>query len=143
MLVAGDRRKDMVAGRLLGDKEIISMIQKIFGMIDTHKEFVLDGFPRTVAQADWLLNQVKHGQLSVKAVIHLTVDQETVLDRLLQRGRQDDHKEAIIERFTEYEEVTKPILDHFKEADVPVYDIDGEGSIKTIHQQIKTALQAT
>jgi adenylate kinase len=140
MLVSGDRRRDMLAGRLLEDREIIQLVQKIFAMINVHEEFILDGFPRTVSQADWLLNQHKHGQLDVTAVIHLTVDEETVLDRLLQRGRQDDHKEAILERFREYEEVTKPILDHFKQAKVPVFDIDGQDKIGVIHREIKQAI---
>lgn len=137
MLVSGERRKDMLAGRLLSDREIIKLVQKIFAMIDVHEEFILDGFPRTVSQADWLLNQHKHGQLDVTAVIHLVVDQQTVLDRLLKRGRQDDHKEAILERFREYEEVTRPILDHFRQARVPIFDVDGDGDIEAIHDQIK------
>jgi len=140
MLVSGDRRKDMLAGKLLSDREIIKLVQKIFAMIDVHEEFILDGFPRTVSQADWLLNQHKHGQLDVTAVIHLTVGEQTVLDRLLRRGRQDDHKEAILERFREYEEITKPILDHFRSAKVPIFDIDGEDSVNTIHQEIKQAI---
>jgi adenylate kinase len=140
MLVAGERRRDMLAGRLLEDREIIKLVQKIFAMINVHEEFILDGFPRTVSQADWLLNQHKHGQLDVTAVIHLTVDEETVLDRLLQRGRQDDHKEAILERFREYEEVTKPILDHFKRAKVPVFDINGQDKVTVIHDEIKQAM---
>jgi adenylate kinase len=143
MLVSGERRKDMLAGRLLSDREIIKLVQKIFALIDVHQEFILDGFPRTVSQADWLLNQHKHGQLDVTAVIHLIVDEETVLERLLKRGRQDDHKEAILERFREYEEVTKPILDHFKKADVPIFDIDGDGGMTTIHNQIKKDISST
>lgn len=140
MLVSGDRRKDMLAGRLLSDREIIKLVQKIFAMIDVHDEFILDGFPRTVSQADWLLNQHKHGQLDVTAVIHLTVSEQTVLDRLLKRGRQDDHKEAIIERFEEYEKVTKPIMDHFKKAAVPIFDFNGEDSVERIHAEIKQAI---
>ena len=71
MMIAGDKRKDMLQGKLLGDEEIISMVQKIFAVVDTDDEFILDGFPRTAAQADWLLSQVKYGQLHVPAVICL------------------------------------------------------------------------
>jgi adenylate kinase len=142
MLVSGERRKDMLEGKLLSDREIIKLVQKIFAMIDVHEEFILDGFPRTVPQADWLLNQHKHGQLDVTAVVHLTVDKETVLDRLLKRGRQDDHKEAILERFQEYEEVIRPILDHFKKADVPVFDVNGDDQVETIHSKIKQDLHS-
>lgn len=141
MLIAGERRKDMLAGKLLEDREIIKLVQKIFAMIDVHDEFVLDGFPRTVSQADWLLNQHKHHQLDVTAVVHLTASEDAVLKRLLDRGRQDDNREAIVERFSEYEETIKPILDHFKDAGVPIFNISGEGDIREIHSQVKQALQ--
>lgn len=140
MLVSGERRKEMIAGKLLSDREIIKLVQKIFALIDVHEEFLLDGFPRTVQQADWLLNQHKHGQLDVTAVIHLVISEQTALDRLLQRGRQDDTREAILERMREYEEVTTPIIDHFKKAQVPIFDIDGDGSMKAIHDNIRQAI---
>lgn len=142
MLITGQRRKDMLAGKLLGDKEIIALVQKIFTMIDLRDEFVLDGFPRTDAQADWLLNQVKHGQLPVTAVVHLTASEEAVLERLLARGRQDDTREAIAERFREYEQTSKPILEHFKKAGIPVFDIKGEGDIETIHSDIRRSIES-
>lgn len=140
MLIAGDKRRDMLAGKLLDDKEIITLVQKILTMIDTHQEFVLDGFPRTTAQADWLLNQVKHGQLHISGVIHLTADENTVLERLLGRGRQDDTEEAIRERFEEYEAQVKPILEHFKQAKIPVFDIDGDQSTDKVQKDIREAL---
>lgn len=142
MLVSGQDRKDMVAGKLLGDKQMIKLIQKVFNVADAaHQEFVLDGFPRTVAQADWLLNQVKHGQLSITAVVHLMASQEEVSRRLLDRGRQDDTKEAIAARFKEYELSSRPIIEHFEDAGVPVLKIKGEGNTETIHQEIKQALE--
>lgn len=141
MLIAGERRKEMLAGKLLDDKEIISLVQKIFGIIDTRQEFVLDGFPRTPRQADWLLNQVKHHQLHITAVIHLTATEEVVQGRLLERGRPDDHHNAIAERFKEYHESILPMLEHFKEAGVPVHTIDGERSVSEVHQSIKAVLQ--
>jgi adenylate kinase len=140
MLIAGEERRDMLAGKLLDDDEVITLVQKIFSVVDIEEEFVLDGFPRTEGQADWLLNQVKYGQLSVTAVIHLTASEKVVMDRLLGRGRQDDHKEAISERFREYEEAIKPILAHFKEAGIPVHDIDGEQEPEKVHHDIVSVL---
>jgi adenylate kinase len=141
MLVAGERRKQMVAGKLLNDREIINLVQKIFAIVGTDQEFVLDGFPRTVHQADWLLSQVKHGQLDITAVIHLKTSEAVVRDRLLSRGRQDDTAEAIAERFREYEELTLPIIQEFKDARIPVCEINGEGNVADIHQTIVQALQ--
>jgi adenylate kinase len=140
MLISGDERRDMLAGKLLNDEEIIALVQRIFNVVGVEKEFVMDGFPRTSGQADWLLNQVKYGQLEVTAVVHLIESKDVVLDRLLDRGRQDDHKQAISERFQEYEEAIKPIITQFKQADIPVYDINGEQEPEKIHSDILAAL---
>ncbi len=140
MLISGERRRQMLEGKLLDDTEIISLVQKIFRIVDTEHEFVMDGFPRTLAQADWLLSQRRHGQLEITAVIHLQASEEVVLDRLLQRGRQDDQEEVIRERFREYENATQPILDDLKANGVPVFEINGEGDIETIHENIVKAI---
>ncbi len=141
MLVSGKRRKDMVAGKLLEDQEIIALLQKIFHMIDSSQEFVLDGFPRSIAQADWLLSQVKHGQLKARAVIHLVASETTVSRRLLNRGRADDNQEVIHKRFKEYDESIKPVLEHFKAAGVPIYEIDGEQDVAAVQAAIQAALR--
>lgn len=141
MLVSGEPRKAMVRGELLGDNEIIKLVQKIFTLVDTTGRFVLDGFPRTSAQADWLLSQVKHGQLHVTAVVHLQASEKAVMDRLLSRGRTDDNEEAIRERFKEYNDAALPIIEHFKEAGVPICEINGEQSIEKVHEDIVTALK--
>ncbi len=142
MLVSGAQRKEMVAGKLLDDQHIIALMQKILGLIDAHQQFVLDGFPRSIAQADWLLSQMKHGQLSPATVIHLKASPEVVSQRLLGRGRPDDAASVIAKRFQEYEQSTTPILEHFKQAGVPVLDIEGEGDVQTIHQTIMEALKS-
>lgn len=140
MLISGERRKDMVAGKLLPDNEIISLVQKIFTVIDREEEFILDGFPRSVAQADWLLSQIKYGQLHATAVINLSADENVVKERLLSRGRQDDTEEAIQERFDEYRTITLPIINQLKKAGVPVIDVDGTQSVAEVNQAIKKAL---
>lgn len=142
MLVSGEKRKGMLAGHLMSDQEIIALVQKMFTIIDPKKEFVLDGFPRTVGQADWLLNQVEHGQLDLSAVIHLTATESVVRARLKGRGRQDDHDEAITERFKEYEETARPIIERFKQANVPVHDINGEQEIAEVHNAVVAAVNA-
>lgn len=142
MLISGQRRRDMLAGKLLEDREIIKLVQKIFALIDVHDEFVLDGFPRTVSQADWLLNQHKHNQLDVTAVIHLIVSKQTALARLSSRGRKDDTEKVIKERLSEFEEVIKPILDHFRNATVPVFDIDGNHSVEIVQRNIRKSISS-
>lgn len=140
MLVSGDRRKDMVAGKLLGDQEIIKLVQRILTIVDTSTDFVLDGFPRTPAQADWLLSQVRHGQLDVSAVVHLKASPEVVTKRLYARGRPDDSKSGIAKRFKEYEQAVKPILKEFKDAKIPVHEINADRNIDTVHADILKAI---
>jgi adenylate kinase len=140
MLISGERRKQMLEGKLLDDREIITLVQKIFRIVDTEHEFVMDGFPRTAAQADWLLAQRRHGQLDITAVIDLQASEEIVVERLLQRGRQDDDKKAIIERFKEYEKSTRPIIDDFQSNGVPVFQINGVGDVEDIHEAIVKAI---
>lgn len=141
MLISGQRRRDMVAGKLLPDKEIIALVQKVFSVIDTREEFVLDGFPRSTAQADWLVGQIKYGQLEATAIIHLKASEEVVKQRLLKRGRPDDNEATITVRFEEYRKATLPVLEHFRSAKLPVYDIDGEQPVEKVNQDILRALQ--
>jgi len=133
VLVTGKRRAQMLEGKLLSDSEVIALVDKTLNLIDVSQEFLLDGFPRTIPQADWILEQVHSGRLELTAIFNLVASQEVVTKRLLARGRQDDTEEAIAKRFTEYETATLPILDHFKAEQVPVYDIDANQDPITVH----------
>lgn len=140
VLVTGKRRHEMLSGKLLSDDEVITIMDKVFELIDLNNEFVLDGFPRTVTQSDWLLEQVHSGRISLTAVVNLQASEEIVRERLQQRGRLDDTDDAINERFREYRETTLPILEHLKGEDVPVYDIDASQTPQVVHDAIVTAL---
>lgn len=140
MLVTGQRRREMLAGKLLDDSEMIGLADKIFHMIDVSQEFILDGFPRTLAQADWLIAQHKAGLINISKVIHIEASEEVVAERLLERGRQDDTKEAISKRFKEYRAVTLPIIKDFEQKDITVHHINGEGSPEEVHSIIKETL---
>lgn len=136
MLVAGERRREMIAGKLLDDSEMIELADKIFHMIDVKDEFILDGFPRTIAQAEWLIAQHRAGLITISKVIHLEANQDKVTERLMSRGRQDDTKEAINLRFKEYEVVTLPILKDFESKGITVHHIDGNKSPEEVHESI-------
>ena len=136
VLVTGKRRQEMLQGKLLSDDEMINLMDKVLELIDTKQEFVLDGFPRTVPQADWLLDQVHHGRFSLTAVIHLAASEEVVRERLLERGRLDDTEEAIAKRFSEYRETTLPIIDHLRQEGANVCDIDAGQSPRDVHDTI-------
>lgn len=136
VLVTGKRRQQMLEGQLLSDEEVIKLVDKTLKLIDLDQEFLLDGFPRTKTQTDWLLEQIHAGRLKLTAVFNLTATPEVVKKRLLARGRQDDTEEAIRKRFAEYETTTLPILDYLKQEGAPVYDIDADQDPITVHDTI-------
>lgn len=136
MLVTGERRKEMLAGKLLDDSEMIGLADKIFHMIDLEEEFILDGFPRTLGQAEWLIAQHKAGLITISKVFHLEASEEVVAERLLERGRKDDTKEAITLRFSEYNSVTVPIISDFESKGIKVHHIVSEGTPEEVHDKI-------
>jgi len=136
VLVTGKRRQEMLQGKLLSDDEMITILDKVFELINPKQEFVLDGFPRTIPQADWLLEQVHSHRFDLTAVVNLSASEDVVRERLTKRGRQDDTDEAIAERFREYQTVTLPILEHFKQENVTVCDIDASRDPRQVHDDI-------
>lgn len=141
VLVTGKRRQEMLQGKLLSDGEMIRLIDKVLDLINLHEEFIFDGFPRTTKQADWLIDQVHMGRFKISAVVHLTASEDVVSGRLKKRGRQDDNEQAIRQRFDEYHTVTLPILEHFRENDVEVIDIDAAQPPEEVHKQIMAHLE--
>jgi adenylate kinase len=136
VLVTGKRRHEMLQGKLLSDEEMINVMDKVLQLIDTSQEFVLDGFPRTIPQADWLLEQTKQGRFKLSALIHLAASEEVVRNRLKERGRVDDTDAAIAERFREYEAATLPIIDHFKKEGIQICNIDASQEPRAVHDAI-------
>lgn len=136
VLVTGKRRQEMLQGKLLSDEEMTTILDKVFELIDPTQEFVLDGFPRTIPQADWLLDQVHAGRFKLTAVVNLSASEDVVKQRLISRGRQDDTDEAIAERFREYRSVTLPILEHFRQEGVDVCDINAAQDPRIVHDEI-------
>lgn len=142
VLVTGKRRQEMLEGKLLSDDEVIRIFDKVFELIDPHEEFVLDGFPRTIPQVDWLLEQVHRGRIDLSGVIHLVASEEVVRNRLIARGRQDDTAEAISKRFEEYQAATLPILDHLKKEGVRICDIDASQTPRQVHDAILNCIDS-
>jgi adenylate kinase len=136
VLITGKRRQEMLSGKLLHDYEVIEILDKIFELVDVRQQFILDGFPRTVPQADWLMAQADKGRFALDAVVHLAASEDVVRKRLMSRGRLDDNEEAIRERFDEYRSVTLPILEHFEKQGLPVYNVDAGQSPQEVHDQI-------
>lgn len=135
------RQQELIEGKMLDDQEVIAILQDVIAGVPAGKEILLDGFPRTPHQADWLLGQHQQGRLRVRAVIHLVASEAVVKRRLLARARPDDNEEAIKLRFAEYEQTILPVLARFKAANVPVYDINAEQSPQDVHRDVLAKLK--
>ncbi len=136
VLVTGERRQRMLEGHLLNDKEVIDLVDRTFNLIDLNQEFLLDGFPRTINQATWLLGQVHSKRLKLTAIFNMEASLDIVEKRLLKRGRIDDTPESIKMRFEEYKSTTLPILDLFKKENVPIYNINADNDPLQVHDEI-------
>lgn len=131
-----DQHRRMLTGQLLRDDEIYEMIGRALSEVPDLQRCVLDGTPRSIPQADWLLEQVRQGRFTIKAVIHISVDEDIVRRRLTDRGRSDDTDAGITKRFEEYRNNTLPILQYLKEKGVQVFEVNGGQTPDQVHEDI-------
>ncbi|MCA9325330.1 nucleoside monophosphate kinase [Candidatus Saccharibacteria bacterium] len=141
VLITGRRRHEMLTGKLLSDEEVINVVDKVLELIDTSEEFILDGFPRTKKQVDWLLEQNSKGRIDLPVVINLEIEEGVVRERLVKRNRLDDTKEAIAQRHKEYAEVTRPVLTYMKECGLVVHDINAAQTPAEVNEDVVGALK--
>lgn len=134
--IIGRKRQDMLEGKLLGDQEIIAVFDETLSELGTKNHQILDGFPRTLPQAEWLYKQHQKKRVDIEAVILLKASKETVKSRLVKRGRLDDNEQAISKRFDEYEKMTLPIIAFYQSHGIPIYEINGERSVEAVNSEI-------
>jgi adenylate kinase len=133
----------MDRGALVPDEVMIRIIRERLAQDDTERGFILDGFPRTVAQAEALLRLSEEQQRPIEHVISIAVPQEELLQRLAGRrqleGRQDDTDEAIRHRLEVYERETAPLIDYYRRQGL-LRCIVGVGTIDEIFQRVAVLL---
>ncbi|NKE63032.1 adenylate kinase [Lentzea sp. PSKA42] len=119
-------------GALVPDSITNEMVRKRLAEPDATDGFLLDGFPRNVAQADKLGEFLAVGGHALDAVLEFRVDEDVVVERLLARGRTDDKEEVIRHRQQVYRNETAPLLDYYAEK---VISIDAVGEIDEISER--------
>lgn len=129
-------KRFMDQGQLVPDEVVIGMIRSALESNPQAKGFLFDGFPRTVAQAEALDNLLREKNTEIAAVLALTVSEQELIERLLNRGktsgRSDDTNESIIQaRIAEYENKTAAVARYY-EGFNKVIRVQGEGSIDDI-----------
>ena len=136
----------MDQGDLVPDEVTIKMLE---AEVDANPDvggFIFDGFPRTAKQAE-ALDEFLHGKdMNVHATIGLEVDEEVLIKRLLNRGKDsgradDQDEEKIRNRFEEYNNKTAPLINYYK-AQNKFHNITGVGTVTEISEQLIALLDS-
>jgi adenylate kinase len=127
-------------GDLVPDDMMVGLIRE---RLEREDGFVLDGFPRTVPQAEALDAMLEEIEKPLDVVLLLAVADDVAVERLLQRGavehRADDEPDAIRNRLRLYHELTEPVVERYR-AEGRLVPVNGEQSVEDVHDEIEDAL---
>jgi adenylate kinase len=146
----GLKAKDvMAAGHLVSDDIVVGIVAERIEEKDAHGGFILDGFPRTVAQAEALDAMLQAKNKPLDAVIELAVDEEVLAGRIAKRVaetiaaggtvRPDDNEDAFRTRLAAYRALTAPVSDHYRQTG-QLKVLDGMASIADVTAHIDELL---
>jgi adenylate kinase len=133
----------MDAGDYVPDEVTNLMVRDRIDEEDAEPGFLLDGYPRTLAQVEELDGMIKHTGHALDAVVVLTVDPDEIVQRLLQRaeveGRADDTEDVIRRRQELYIEQTEPLIEVYRGRGILI-EVDGMGEVEDVTRRIFEAL---
>ena len=133
----------MSRGLYVPDDITVGMVRQRLPQIGAGDRIILDGFPRTVHQAEALDELLRENGRHVGRVVVIDCAREELTDRLVRRGqgRSDDTPEVIGKRFDVYGEQTRPVIEHY-ERQGAVRRVDGTGTVDEVHARIRAAIGA-
>ncbi len=144
----GKRAKAIMdRGDLVPDDVMVEIIAERIGHSDSARGFILDGFPRTVAQAEALDDLLAKKGLDLDAVIEITVDEAALRDRIEGRAREtgraraDDNLETLAKRLAVYRAQTAPVADYYRRK-ATLQQVDGMQSVDEVAAAIGGVLAA-
>jgi adenylate kinase len=133
----------MEAGQLVSDEIVLGMLEERLAQPDAAAGFILDGYPRNVAQCEALERLLARIGQPLEVAIKLDVPTELIVDRIAGRaakeGRKDDTPETVRERLRVYTEQTEPVAGHFA-AIGKLTQVDGVGELAEVSRRILAAL---
>jgi adenylate kinase len=138
-----EAKRFMDAGEYVPDQVTNLMVRDRIDEPDAVSGFLLDGYPRTLSQVEELDGMIKFTGHELDAVLVLTVDQDEIVERLLQRaqveGRTDDTEDVIRRRQEVYTEETEPLIEIYRGRGILI-EIDGMGEVADVTQRVFDAL---
>ncbi|MEN1943490.1 adenylate kinase [Luteimonas sp. MJ293] len=135
----------MARGDLVSDDILLGMLEDRLARDDVRSGFILDGYPRNLAQAAALGELLERLDQPFDAAVQLEVDNELLIDRLAGRataeGRSDDNPESVRKRLTVYDEQTAPVIEFYREQG-QLTVVDGVGGLDEVFNRIMAAIGA-
>ena len=133
--------RHMQAGQLVPDDVVVGVVAERLSDPDCARGCLFDGFPRTVPQAQVLDQMLDRRGMPLDMVLALDVPVERLVDRLLARGRMDDNRDTIEERFRQYDRLTEPLLAYYSGRGI-LRMIDGEGTPEEVFDRVQQAVES-
>lgn len=129
------------SGELVPDQTVVDLVAEELKKESYKSGYILDGFPRTVAQAEAFDRLLEKQNDSIDAFISLNVPETELIKRILSRGegRSDDTEEGVKKRLQVYHEETRPVKEYYEKSGV-VFNIEGVGNVEEIFGRIKSVL---
>jgi adenylate kinase len=131
----------MNAGKLVPDEVVVGIVSDRISEKDCALGCLFDGFPRTVPQAEALDRMLNDRGMPLQLVLALDVSEPQLVDRLLARGRPDDDRETIRERFRQYHQWAEPLLDYYRRKGI-LRQIDASGTPDEVFTKVRSAVDA-
>lgn len=125
------------AGQLVPTDVTARMVKSRLEEPDAAQGFLLDGFPRTVGQAEILKKLLAEKGQTLDGVLNFVVSEDVVVERMLARGRADDNEETIRTRLGVYRDETAPLIEHYGDQ---IVSIEAEGEVEEINDRAMQAL---
>lgn len=132
----------MQRGELVPDEKISEVVGEALKRAKDIDRVIIDGYPRQLSQAKWLIERQPQHERAIKLVIVLEVPQAELLRRLQLRGRQDDTPELIQTRLNQYRQEVYPILSYLSEQGIHIAHVDGTGTVGQVHDRVEEELRA-
>ena len=129
----------MASGELVDDATMADVVRARLAQDDAADGFLIDGYPRTLGQAETLAEILAASDLAVDGVLSIDVEEEELVRRALARQRADDKEEIIRNRLAVYRRATEPLIEYYKGLGL-LLPIAGEQSIEEVHEEILKTL---
>jgi adenylate kinase len=123
------------SGELVPDEVVVAMMLERLTRPDCARGFLLDGFPRSVAQAEALDRHLAERGTPLDAAINLEVAEEELLNRLAGRGRADDNAQTIRNRLQVFASSTRPLLDYYDQRGL-LFTVAAAGTVDEVSERI-------